>query len=153
MEDFIKYRGGRILNFLEKNVDAIIMDVTLLRKAPCVKLPRNKFTRSQQLIAKARKSGTFSVESFASKWSIPIIDHKEILYYCNKALNRQEIMHVGHIIKKLQAPFIKVEDQSRKYRPEFVEFKCFPFIDTTVPMSCSPFDTWCKQTSTANKYF
>ncbi|KAK2562764.1 hypothetical protein P5673_013705 [Acropora cervicornis] len=30
---------------------------------------------------------------------------------------------------------------------------CFPFMDTTVQMPCSPFDTWFKQNSTANKDF
>ena len=53
--------------------------------------------------------------------------------------------------KKLSAPFIKMEDHSRKYRPEFMEFKNFPFIDTTVPGPNSPFDTWCKQNVTRNK--
>ena len=153
IEDFVKYHGGRILNFLDKDVDTIIMDMTLRRKTPHFKLPSTKFTRSQQLIDKAtKKGGSFSVESFAAKWSIQIIDHKEILHYCNTDLHRED-MNAGHIITKLQGPFIKVEDQSRKYRPEFAEFKCFPFMDNTIPMSCSPFDTWYKQNSTANKDF
>ena len=62
-------------------------------------------------------------------------------------------MNGGHTKKELQVPFIKVEDESRKYRPEFVEFKCFPFLDTIVQMPCSPFDTWFKQNSRANKDF
>ena len=153
IENFVKYHGGRILNFLDKDVDIVIMDMTLRRKTPRLKLPSTNFTRSQQLIDKAtKKSGSFLIESFAAKWSIQIIDHKEILHYCNTDLHRED-MSVGLTIKKLQVPFIKVEDQSRKYRPEFVEFKCFPFMDTTVPMPCSPFDTWFKLNSTANKDF
>ena len=153
IENFVKYHGGHILNFLDKHVDIVIMDMTLRRKTPRLKLPSTKFTRSQQLIDKTtKKSGSFSIELFAAKWSIQIIDHKEILHYCNTDLHRED-MSVGLTIKKLQVPFIKVEDQSRKYRPEFVEFKCFPFMDTTVPMPCSPFDTWFKLNSTGNKDF
>ena len=153
IEDFVKYHGGRILNFLDKDVDVVIMDMTLKRKTPRFKLPSTKFTRSQQLIDKTtKKSGSFSIESFAAKWSIQIIEHREILHCCNTDLHRED-MNVGRTIKKLQVPFIKVEDQSRKYKPEFVEFRCFPFMDTTVQMPCSPFDTWFKQNSTANKDF
>ena len=50
-------------------------------------------------------------------------------------------------------PFRKMEDHSKKYTPEFVEFKCFPFMHTTVQMPHSPFDTWFKQNSTADKDF
>ena len=102
------------------------------------------------MIDKAKKkSGSFSVESFAAKWSIPVIDHKDILCHCYTDFHQQDIS-VGST-RKLQAPFIKVEDRSRKYRPEFAEFECFPFMDITVPMTCSPFDTWYKQNSAANK--
>lgn len=148
--DLIKFHGGHILNFLNKKADAIIIDKTLLRKTAHLKLPKSKFTRSQQMIDKAnKKSGSFSVESFAEKWSIPIIDHKDILCHCNTDFRQQDMS--TRFTRKLQAPFIKVEDQSRKYRPEFVEFKCFPFMDITVPMSCFPFDTWYKQNSAANE--
>lgn len=150
IRDFIKFHGGHILNFLDKKVDVIIIDKTILRKATHLKLPKTKFTRSQQMIDKAnKKSGSFSVESFAAKWSIPIIDHNEILYHCTTDLYKQNMSTSYR--KKLQAPFIKVEDQSRKYRPEFAEFESFPFMDTTVPVSCSPFDTWYKQNSAVNK--
>lgn len=151
IREFIKFHGGHIFNFLDKKVDAIIIDKTLLRKTTDLKLPKPKFTRSQQMVDKAnKKSGSFSVESFAAKWSIPIIDYKEILYHCKTDFHQQD-KSIRYNVKKLQAPFIKVEDQSRKYRPEFVEFKSFPFMDITVPMSCSPFDTWYKQNSAANK--
>lgn len=97
-----------------------------------------------------KKSGSFSVELFAEKWSIPIIDHKDIFCHCNTDFRQQEMS--TKYTRKLQAPFIEVEDQSRRYGPELVEFKCFPFnfMDITAPMSCSPFDTWYKQNSAAN---
>ena len=47
-----------MLNFLDKDVDIVIMDMTLRRKTPRFKLPSTKFTRSQQLIDKTtKKSG------------------------------------------------------------------------------------------------
>lgn len=52
--------------------------------------------------------------------------------------------------RKLKAPYIKVVDHSRKYRPEFVEFKNFPFLDTAVPLPHSPFDTWYKGNANGN---
>ena len=64
-------------------------------------------SRSQQLINKTtKKSGSFSVESFAAKWSIQVIDHKEILHCCNTDLHRED-MNVGHTKKELQVPFIR----------------------------------------------
>lgn len=38
-------------------------------------------------------------------------------------------------------PFVKVEDQSRQYKPEFAEFKYFPYLDCGIS-SMSPFDKW-----------
>lgn len=124
------------------------MDKTLQTKTSLLK--QTYLTRSQQLMEKSiKKSGSSSVEAFAAKWKIPIIDHDDILRLCKKAM-RQEELPVGRR-KKLQAPFIKMEDQSRKYKPEFFEFKRFPFIDTTVPLPLSPFDTWHKLNSKVNK--
>ena len=92
--------------------------MTLLGKTKHLTLLKTKSTRSQQLINKAvKKSDSFSVESFAAKWSIPIIDHKEFLTHCKTVFHQQELS-VAYV-KKLKAPFIKVKDQSRKYRPEY----------------------------------
>ena len=85
----------------------------------------------------------------AAKWKIPIIDHVDVLHHC-KTYSHQQELSVEHK-KRLQAPFVKMEDQSRKYRPEFVELKSFPFIDTSVPLPHSPFDTWYKQNAIENK--
>ena len=124
------------------------MDKTLQTKTSLLK--QTYLTRSQQLMEKSiKKSGSSSVEAFAAKWKIPIIDHDDILRLCKKAMLQEELP-VGRR-KKLQAPFIKMEDQSRKYKPEFFEFKRFPFIDTTVPLPLSPFDTWHKLNSKVNK--
>ena len=102
----------------------------------------------------SKKSGSSSVDVFAEKWNIPFIDHHEVLHYCKMAMHQEKMYTCKgekKKKKKLQAPFIKVEDQSRKYRPAFVEFKSFSFIDTAVPLPHSPFDTWHKANSKANK--
>jgi len=148
IEDFVKYHGAHIVNFLQKNVDVIIMDYSLLRKAPV--LSNTMVTRSQQLIKKSnKKSGSSSIKSFAEKWKIPIIDHRKVLHHCKTNFCKEELSI--ECSKKLLMPFIKMEDQSRKYRPEFVEFKIFPFIDTAVPLPHSPFDTWYKQNAIGNR--
>lgn len=152
IQDFVKSHGARVVNFLQRNVDVIIMDMTL-RKPPT--LPQTA-TRSKKLIEMSlKKHSPSSMESFASKWKIPIIDHRKVLYHCKTFLypNKVCAKTQKRQQKKLRAPFIKMEDHSRKYRPEFVEFQSFPFIDTTVPGPNSPFDTWYEQNASKKKDF
>lgn len=152
IENFVKYHGGQITVFLEKTVDIIITDVSFERKLPILK--QSYLTRSKQLMEmSAKKSGSSSIHQFAKKWHIPVIDCQKIINYCKKLADPphkptlcQENMH----IRKLKAPYIKVEDCSRMYRPELIEFKSFPFLDTTVPSPNSPFDTWYKYNVNAN---
>ena len=140
IEDFVKYHGAVVVIFLEKNVDMIIMDRTLKRTAPPMK--RNYLTRSQQLLRKSiKQSGSNSIQLFATKWNIPIIDHSKIFHVCKRALFQEKEILLGHK-RKLIAPFVKVEDRSRNFKPEFMEFDKFPFMDITVPSTQSPFQTW-----------
>lgn len=44
-------------------------------------------------------------------------------------------------IRKLQVPFIKVEDQSRHYQPLVKEFKEWPLPDFNTPVGTCPFDS------------
>ena len=140
IEDFVKYHGGVVVIFLEKNVDMIIMDRTLQRTAPPIK--RNYLTRSQQFLRKSiKQSGSSSIQLFASKWNIPVIDHSRILHVCKRAFFQEKEILLEHK-RKLMAPFVKVEDQSRNFKPEFIEFDRFPFMDITVPSTQSPFQSW-----------
>ena len=83
IEYFVKSHGARIVNFFQRNVDVIIMDMSL-RKAPT--LPQTA-ARSQKLIEMSlKKHSPSSMESFASKWKIPIIDHSKVLYHCKTFL-------------------------------------------------------------------
>ena len=140
IEDFVKYHGAVVVVFLEKNVDMIIMDRTLQRAALAMK--GNYLTRSQQFLRKSiRQSGSTSIQLFASKWNIPVIDHSKIFQACKRALFQEKEIFLRHK-RKLIAPFVKVEDHSRNFKPDFMEFDKFPFMDITVPSPQSPFQTW-----------
>ena len=47
----------------------------------------------------------------------------------NQACSRSLRVKNSNKIRPLASTFIKVEDQSRKFRPQFAEIKSFPFID------------------------
>ena len=151
IEKFVKCHGGHITIFLEKNVDIIITGVSSEKKRPLLK--QSYLTRSWQLMEMyVKKFGSSSINQFAKTWHIPVIDCHKILNYCKKAVpphkpaSSQEAMHK----RKLKAPYIKVEDHSRMYQPEFKEFKSFPFLDITVPLPCSPFETWYRHNANVN---
>ena len=48
-------------------------------------------------------------------------------------------------IYRLCSQFLKIEDHSRKYRPEFVEMRSFPYLDLDTEGTTSPFDTWFRE--------
>ena len=133
-------------------MDIIITDVSYERKLPPLK--QSYLTRSWQLMKMSmKKCGSSSIQQFAEKWHIPVIDCHKILNYCKKAIpphNKPTLSQENTHKRKLKAPYIKVEDHSRMYRPEFIEFKGFPFLDTTVPLPHSPFDTWYKCNANVN---
>ena len=97
-----------------------------------------------------KKSGLSSVHVFAKKWQIPMIDHRKVLNFCKKDMLSHKMSVRQEYKRKLKAPYIQVVDHSRKYWPEFVEFKNFPFLDTAVPLPHSPFDTWYKGNANGN---
>ena len=143
IESIVKYHGGHITVFLEKNVDIIITDVSPKWKRSFSK--HGYPTRSWQLIQmSSKKCGSSLIHQFAEKWKIPIVHYNKIIVDCKKAIMpcKTTICQEKHYKRTLRAPFLKVEDRSRMYQPEFIEFKSFPFLDTAVPLPHSPFDTW-----------
>ena len=54
-------------------------------------------------------------------------------------------------MRRLKAPFIKVEDRSLRYRPYFAELKTHPFVDFEVQIPKSPFETWYKKNAPVNR--
>ncbi|NXW50536.1 DBF4B protein, partial [Nyctiprogne leucopyga] len=47
---------------------------------------------------------------------------------------------LGVLVGKLKPPFLKVEDQSRQFRPFHHQFKSFPDLNFLAPKSSSPFE-------------
>ncbi|NXG20732.1 DBF4B protein, partial [Grallaria varia] len=46
----------------------------------------------------------------------------------------------GLSLRKLKPPFLKVEDQSRQFRPFYHQFQSFPSLNFLAPKSSSPFE-------------
>ena len=52
----------------------------------------------------------------------------------------QKIAHNTSKMRKLKAPFIKVEDRSHKYKVDFVERQTVPFVDLDLEGTKSPLE-------------
>ena len=68
---FLNASGAHVVNFLQKNIDFVILDKNLYKKV--VALPNNINVRSLKC------EGSSSVKAFATKWNIPIFDFKTVL--------------------------------------------------------------------------
>ncbi|NWX46679.1 DBF4B protein, partial [Steatornis caripensis] len=95
-------------------------------------------SRGRELLQKAMKNQVSSVQDTCSGSSI----------LANARLWGVQILHVDGILLcrpkfssgKLKPPFLKVEDQSRQFRPFHHQFKSFPGLNFQAPKSCSPFE-------------
>ncbi|XP_031456912.1 protein DBF4 homolog B isoform X2 [Phasianus colchicus] len=113
-------------------------------------------SRGRELLQKAMKnqdtcSGS-SILANARLWGVQIVHVDEMLSYAQQLLRaasgarkqRTEAQcpmsgqraHKG----KLKPPFLKVEDQSRQFRPFHHQFKSFPGLNLLAPKGCSPFE-------------
>ncbi|NWY55168.1 DBF4B protein, partial [Chionis minor] len=96
-------------------------------------------SRGKELLQKAMKNQVSSVwMGFSVAGSI----------LANARLWGVQILHVDGILLcrlefssgKLKPPFLKVEDQSRQFRPFHHQFKSFPDLNFLAPRSSSPFE-------------
>ncbi|KAK1210426.1 DBF4B protein, partial [Pygoscelis papua] len=96
-------------------------------------------SRGKELLQKAMKNQVSSVwMGFSLAGSI----------LANARLWGVQILHVDGILLcrlkfrsgKLKPPFLKVEDQSRQFRPFHHQFKSFPDLNFLAPKSSSPFE-------------
>ncbi|NXL53346.1 DBF4B protein, partial [Podilymbus podiceps] len=96
-------------------------------------------SRGKELLQKAMKNQVSSVwMGFSVAGSI----------LANARLWGVQILHVDGILLcrlkfssgKLKPPFLKVEDQSRQFRPFHHQFKSFPNLNFLAPKSSSPFE-------------
>ncbi|XP_040473440.1 protein DBF4 homolog B isoform X2 [Falco naumanni] len=116
-------------------------------------------SRGKELLQKAMKnqdtcSGS-SILANARRWGVWILHVDEMLSYAQqllraisgvrkqcqkteaKCLASASKIHKG----KLKPPFLKVEDQSRQFRPFYQQFKSFPDLNFLASKSSSPFET------------
>ncbi|XP_075378801.1 protein DBF4 homolog B isoform X1 [Mycteria americana] len=125
------------------------------QKAPDTAL----ISRGKELLQKAMKnqdtcSGS-SILANARLWGVQILHVDEMLSYAQQLLcavsgarkqcqkteakcfaSGSKICKAG----KLKPPFLKVEDQSRQFRPFHHQFKSFPDLNFQAPKSSSPFE-------------
>ncbi|KAM6042155.1 protein DBF4 homolog B isoform 2-T2 [Chlamydotis macqueenii] len=115
-------------------------------------------SRGKELLQKAMKnqdtcSGS-SILANARLWGVQILHVDEMLSYAQQLLRavsgarkwcrktEAKCLAAGSKIHKgkLKPPFLKVEDQSRQFRPFHHQFKSFPDLNFLTPKSCSPFE-------------
>ncbi|XP_010226566.1 PREDICTED: protein DBF4 homolog B [Tinamus guttatus] len=115
-------------------------------------------SRGRELLQKAIKNqdtcGGSGILASARLWGVHIVHVDEMLSYAQQLLStiaaarkrgqRTEAkclvsgskVHKG----KLKLPFLKVEDQSRQFRPFYHQFKSFPDLNFLAPKNSSPFE-------------
>lgn len=116
-------------------------------------------SRGKELLQKAMKnqdtcSGS-SILANARLWGVQILHVDEMLLYAQQLLHaisgsrkqsqKTEVKCLAsgskiHKAGKLKPPFLKVEDQSRQFRPFHHQFKSFPDLNFLAPKSSSPFE-------------
>ena len=141
--------------FLSKGIDLIVISDSIETKTKGLFSEKNKVklsfrgARMYSEAMKRSKADPLHLEKFARKWKIPALTTSKFRAAdscINSLLEFEKTSSVSYCrgnansqVKKLQPHFIKVEDQSRKYCPEFVEFEEFPFIDFKSPLGSCPF--------------
>ena len=95
--------------------------------------------------------GSSSVFKIASTWNITILKYADLVscmeeyQYKPIRLGAQIRTNTKGLVHALRNPFVKVEDQTRIYRPDLIEMKSSPYLNFDNEGKSSPFDTWFKQ--------
>ncbi|XP_075702463.1 protein DBF4 homolog B [Rhinoderma darwinii] len=159
--------GGVIESFLSKDVNYV---VTRNKKAADVahgasssrkggrsqpptteKIERIPYSRGKQLLKKVvQTQECSSILTSACSWGVCILHVDEVLEYLECSTQRRANRStagkgpggIGQTLKvgKLKTPFLKIEDQSRKYRPIHFSFSKFPEC-SFISSDRSPFET------------
>ncbi|XP_068118744.1 protein DBF4 homolog B [Hyperolius riggenbachi] len=110
--------------------------------------------RGKQLLKKAiQNQECSSVLANARSWGVSIVHVNEVLACMERSTvgAKSAEVRVGARkpvkVAKLKIPFLKIEDQSRKYRPIHCCFSSFPEVSFT-SSDGSPFETNCTKNST-----
>ena len=144
---FLSECGAHSTEFLDKSVDAIIVDKRIRREKLSTPSNASQSRASRMINATSGKVklGSSSFEEISKRWNIPIYDSKMLLKGCQLQHSNIKVERTAHKtskVRKLKAPFIKVEDRSHKYRVDFVEMQTVPFLDLDSEGTKSPFETW-----------
>ncbi|XP_032233248.1 protein DBF4 homolog B [Nematostella vectensis] len=146
LEGAIIRLGGSTEKFLGKHVTAVITDkpTAVRRTSPRLK---NKpgMSRAQAMVLKARANpatGSTDVINTARAWDLKVISAEDFLKWAESNTSRAGTgkRQASHRVRKLRGAFIKVEDQSRNYRPLFKEMKSWPRLNFDAPPGYGPFD-------------
>ncbi|KYO46641.1 DBF4-like protein B isoform A [Alligator mississippiensis] len=116
-------------------------------------------SRGKELLQKViRNQDTWAGSSIlanARSWGVRILHVDEMMAYIQQLLltmsgarKSSQKMEVTSLafgprvpkVGKLKPPFLKIEDQSRRFRPLHHQFKSFPDLNFLAPKGCSPFE-------------
>ncbi|XP_025063054.1 protein DBF4 homolog B [Alligator sinensis] len=116
-------------------------------------------SRGKELLQKViRNQDTWAGSSIlanARSWGVRILHVDEMMAYIQQLLltmsgarKSSQKMEVTSLafgprvpkVGKLKPPFLKIEDQSRRFRPLHHQFKSFPDLNFLAPKDCSPFE-------------
>ena len=130
---FLSECGAHSTEFLDKSVDAIIVDKRMRREKLSTPSNASQSRASRMINATSGKVklGSSSFEEISKRWNIPIYDSKMLLKGCQLQHSNIKVERTAHKtskVRKLKAPFIKVEDRSHKYRVDFVEMQTVHFL-------------------------
>lgn len=147
IKKFLFQSGAHLAEFLDKNINLIIVDK---KRSKTEYLPSTISTGHSRVsrmikasLAERNHCGLSSVDVIGRKWNIPMCDYRDFLNYSQEYKDSGIEQYISASeAKSLKAPFVKVEDRSRRYRPEFVEMKTVPTIDFNSISSQSPFQSW-----------
>ncbi|XP_019361329.1 PREDICTED: protein DBF4 homolog B isoform X1 [Gavialis gangeticus] len=116
-------------------------------------------SRGKELLQKViRNQDTWAGSSIlanARSWGVRILHVDEMMAYiqqllltmsgARKSSQKMEVISLAFgprvpKVGKLKPPFLKIEDQSRRFRPLHHQFKSFPDLNFLAPKGCSPFE-------------
>ncbi|XP_074756327.1 protein DBF4 homolog A isoform X1 [Athene noctua] len=113
-------------------------------------------SRGKSLVEKAIKEQDLipsgSILSNALSWGVKVLHIDDVKNYIEQKKKELYLIKRANSFKdgkevtaqksrsRLKYPFVKVEDQSRNYRPFYLQLPSFPVLNYCVPKPCSPFE-------------
>lgn len=143
----------RVATFLNKKVNVVITNRENKPGKSYNSLlnhyPQKRSLKMLGMASAVKCGGSSSVLRIATKWNMTVLKYSDVLsamekfpFATKRSYLQTQSVEDGMILRCLRPAFVKVEDLSRKFRPEFVEMKSFPFIDFNTVGTGSPFGTW-----------